>query len=460
MLKLVPCCIVLTLAVACAETLVFEHVTVVPMDRDRVMPDQNVVIVGDRIVAVGPASGMRTPRNARRINGRKKYLTPGLADMHVHLGGLPDHENSLTLFVANGITTVRSMWGFPEVLGWRTQIAGGSLLGPTIVTVGPVTDGSPPVWKGSRVVDSESQAESAAKADREAGYDAVKVYSRLTLSAYEALVLSAHRLGLPVYGHVPRAVGLANVLRLRQDSIEHTDGYIAAMQRDASPYARTPGAAWQMVQYIELSKLPALIEATRAAGTWNCPTIVVAKRTFVPPERVSVQRSEPEMRYISAALMRMWDPKEDFRIKNMKAEEFEGRRREGELTVEVTRALHKGGARILLGTDTPNPWVVPGFSLHDELENLVAAGLSPFEALRAGTSGAAEFLKQTAEFGTIAAGRRADLILTDGNPLADVRALRRRLGVMLRGRWMPASELQGMLDRVAGANAGKTHAGE
>ena len=104
--------------------------------------------------------------------------------------------------------------------------------------------------------------------------------------------------------------------------------------------------------------------------------------------------------------------------------------------------------------------MVPGFSLHDELENLVAAGLSPFEALRAGTSGAAEFLKQTAEFGTIAAGRRADLILTDGNPLADVRALRQRAGVMLRGRWMPASELQGMLDRVAAANARKTHAGE
>ena len=459
-LKLLPCCIALTLAVAFAETLVFEHVTVIPMDRDRVMPDHSVVIEGDRIVAVGPSRGIRTPRNARRINGRNKYLSPGLADMHVHIGGLPDHENILSLFVANGVTTVRSMWGFPEVLDWRKQIKEGTLLGPTIVTVGPVTDGSPPVWQGSRVVDSESQAESAAKADREAGYDAMKVYSRLTFGAYEALVSSAHKLGLPVYGHVPRAVGLVNALKLRQDSIEHGDGYIAAMQSDASPYAGKPGLASQMVAYVEMSKLPALVEATRAAGTWNCPTIVVAKRTFVPPERVSLQRSEPEMKYISAAMMQMWDPKEDFRIKNMKAEDFERRGREAEITVEITRALHKGGTRILLGTDTPNPWVVPGFSLHDELENLVAAGLSPFEALRAGTSGAAEFLKQTAEFGTIAAGQRADLILTDGNPLKDVRALRQRAGVMLRGRWIPTSELQGMLDRVAATNARKTHAGE
>jgi imidazolonepropionase-like amidohydrolase len=113
------------------------------------------------------------------------------------------------------------------------------------------------------------------------------------------------------------------------------------------------------------------------------------------------------MRYISAAMMRFWDPKQDFRIKNMKAENFERRRRQSEIAVEVTRALHVAGARILLGTDTPNPWVVPGFSIHEELGNLVTAGLSPFEALRAGTSGAAELLKQTAEFGTIAVGRRA-----------------------------------------------------
>jgi imidazolonepropionase-like amidohydrolase len=458
--KLIPCCALLTLAASFAETVVFEHVSVVPMDRERVIVDYNVVVEGERIVAAGPARVVGIPKNARQINGQNKYLVPGLADMHVHLGGLPNHENNLTLFVANGITTVRSMWGLPEVLDWKKQIKRGTLLGPTIVTAGPLTDGRPPVWPGSRVVESDSEAESAAKADREAGYDAMKVYNRLTPSAYEALVSSAHKLGLPVYGHVPTAVGLLNALRLRQDSIEHTTGYIAAMQSDASPYAKKPGSETLMVEYVDMTKLPALAEATRSAGTWNCPTIVVLKRTFVSPERLAVQRSEPEMKYISAATMRFWDPKEDFRIKDMKADDFERRRRQSETAVEITRALHKGGARILLGTDTPNPWVVPGLSVHDELENLVAAGLSPFEALRAGTSGAAEFLQQSKEFGTIAAGRRADLILTDGNPLADVRALRRRVGVMLRGRWMPASELQGMLDRIAATYAAKRDTGK
>jgi hypothetical protein len=177
----------------------FTDVSVVPMDSDRVLAHQNVVIRGDRIEAVGPVASTAVPLEAKRINGRGLWLMPGLVDMHVHL---IDPEDG-AVYVANGVTTIRAMWGFPEQLAWRKEYLAGTRLGPTVYSTGPILDGRPPVWPTSTIIETPAQADSEVAAEKEAGYDFVKVYSGLSRPAYEAILDAAHRYGMRVVGHVP-----------------------------------------------------------------------------------------------------------------------------------------------------------------------------------------------------------------------------------------------------------------
>ena len=199
------------------------------------------------------------------------------------------------------------------------------------------------------------------------------------------------------------------------------------------------------------AKAEAIAEKTREAGVWNTVTNVVVEK-FVPVDEAERLMKLPEMRYISPVTLASWNPATDFRLKTMTAEDFDGLRRSHEARRRLTGILHRSGARILLGTDTPNPFVVPGFSIHEELQRLVDSGLTPYEALRAGTSSAFEYLDEQLaldeRFGTVAVGARADLILLEANPLDDVANVVRRVGVMVRGQWLPEDELQRMLEAV------------
>jgi imidazolonepropionase-like amidohydrolase len=412
----------------------FVDVTLVPMDRDRLLPHQTVIAKDGRIIAIGPAITIRVPRAAQRIDGRGKFLMPGLADMHVHLNvrgpdGVLKNEDYATLFLANGITTVRCMWGNSDILTFRRSIEQGSVIGPQIYTAGPLTDGSPPIWPRSRVVETASQAIDAVTSDKREGYDAVKVYNRLLPEVYAALVSTARTQGLPVWGHVPERVGVERVLEARQDSIEHIGGYLEALRRDESP-----------------DKVADLVSATRRAGTWNCATLVFFQGA-VPADEAALLLARPAMRFLPAALLSGW--KNNPQLASLTPNQFGRLRLDNEKRNRFVRALHEGGAKILLGTDTPNPFVVPGFAIHDELRNLVNVGFTPYEAIKAGTSDAAEFLKSQNQWGTVAVGLRADLILLEANPLQDVSNVNRRVGVMVHGHWMLESELKGRLERLA-----------
>jgi 6-phospho 3-hexuloisomerase len=267
---------------------------------------------------------------------------------------------------------------------------------------------------------------------KKAGYNFIKVYSRLSAEVYDAIIEAAAKHGMPVIGHVPRAVGLKHVLAAGQHSVEHLTGYSGFLQVEDSE-------SWQQ---LDETKIPHIAQTTREAGTWNCVTLVVYQK------RMSSEEADQEpklayMKYVSPVIKQRWfwsrryrdaDPNRGRKMSNRK---------------RMTKALHDAGARILLGSDTPNPYVVPGFSLHQELRNLVDAGLRPYEAIKAGTRDAAECLSELDEFGTISAGLRADLILIEDNPLEDVGNVARRNGVMARGRWLPQFELQAMLDALA-----------
>ena len=421
----------------------FVHVAVVPMDAPRVLADQTVLVKGTRIVAVGPAG--QTPASARvTIDGRGKFLMPGLADMHAHLNDKP----ALTLLLANGVTTVRNMWGSRLQLDWRAAIEKGDLPGPTIHTAGPILDGAPPIWDGSTPVADAAEAERAVQAQKASGYEFVKVYSGLTPEAYQAIVKAAAEAGMPVAGHVPVRVGLESALEARQRSIEHLDGYLMAAQRDDSPVKGKLDfpSRRRAIEFVDDAKLEALVRRTREAGTWNCPTLVVYAK-FLSPADGAAERARPEMSYVSPLVVASWDPSQDFRSKDMTAADYALLRRGDARRAQLVKQLHDAGARLLLGTDFPNPFVVPGFAIHEELSRLVAAGLTPYEAIRAGTADAAEYLGD--DFGLVAAGRRADLILIEGNPLEDVKNVARRSGVMARGAWHPESELRERLDALA-----------
>lgn len=425
-------------------TFAFVDVSLVPMTSERVVPHQTVLVDGGRIVAVGPVDAVSVPPGARRLDGRGRWLMPGLADMHTHLAA----EHQLTLFVAYGVTTVRNMWGSPNHLAWRARIERGALLGPRLFTTGPLTDGANPIWDSSRVVTSSAEARAAVAADKAAGYDMVKVYSRLSLESYDALAAAARDAGIPVVGHVPDAVPLEHALTV-QRSIEHLTGFAAALQRGGPTLAPADlPSRLRMIDSVDDSRLPALVDAVRRAGVWNCPTLAVKRYLFATGEERAALAARPAMRLVTPVERAMWAANQDFRTRDLEEDAARSERWRA-FDRKVVKALADGGAGLLVGTDLGNPYLIAGLSLHEELALLVDAGLTPYQALRAATRDAADFLGVLDEQGTIEPGKRADLLLVSGDPLLAVGAAARPDGVMVAGRWLDAAELAAQIDAVA-----------
>ena len=432
-------------------TVAFVDITVVPMDRAGEQPHQTVLVDGDRIVAIGPA--LAVPAGVARIDGRGKWLMPGLVDMHVHF----NDERDGVLYVANGVTTVRNMWGNPQTLTWRDQAAKHDprYLGPTIYTAGPITDGEPPVWPGSTVVHDAAEATAAVDAQHEAGYDFVKVYDNLSLAAYDAIAAETRRLGMRFAGHLPKAVSIDHAIASGQASIEHLTGALEEAQ-DATSHAATltgPERRLELAKHRDLGKVDAIAARLAAAKLASCPTLTVLSR-IGELEHPEALQARPENRYVSRATLAWWDPKHDFRFQSMTPETFQLMRDGDGFRKALVKALVDAGAPVLAGTDTPNPFVVPGFSLHEELARLVDAGLTPYQALQAATTTAATWIGDPA-IGHIAVGARADLVVLDADPLVDIAATTKRTGVMVRGAWMTRAQLDGKLEQLAAVFADK-----
>ncbi len=389
--------------------------TVVPMDREGVLRDHSVIVRGDRIVLVAPAQTIDT-QGATVIDARGKWIVPGLADMHVHVWS----DKDFGLYLLNGVTTIRNMWGTEQHLAWRTALAAGTMLGPTLLTTGPVLDGSPPIWPGSTIVDSADVARSVVKQQKAAGYDFIKVYTRLSLDAYNAIVAEAKTQAIPVVGHVPTSVGLDAALASGQRSIEHLDGFL--------PVGGAPRVGASEVNQ------------TVSAGTWNCPTLVLMER-FSRLDDPAQLESLAGLEYIDVETRERWNPANDFRLQSWTPKTFARARAQTITASNLVADLSRAGAHLILGTDTGNPYVIPGFAAHDELRLLVDAGLTPWQAIRTATASAAEFMEKRGEFGVIAAGARADLLVVDRDPLLAVDALADPALVIVRGRVLTREQL-------------------
>ncbi len=433
----------------------FVDVTVIPMDRAGGIPGQTVVVRDGRIVQMGVARSIKTPQGATVIDGRGKFLMPGLAEMHAHLLGptapVQLVHDILFLYVANGITTIRGMLGAPNQLELRRQTASGALLGPTIFVGAPSLNGN-----------SAPSAEAGARLVREhkaAGYDFLKLHPGLSLGTYDAIVATSREVGITWGGHVSPDVGIRHVLATHQSTVDHLDGYLEGATAGASGNLGISGEAVRALGAADTVTLRALAEATRAAGVWVVPTMYLWDNFFTAtaPEAMVLL---PEMRYAPPGMRAGWvNQKKQFNAGNLSVRLSPAEsERFSELRRVMLRELARAGNRVLMGTDSPQMFNVPGFALHHEIKVMAAAGMSPFQVLESGTRNVSRYvesdLKGDARFGTVAVGQRADLVLLEGDPLRDLSNLERRAGVMVRGRWVSAEEIRAGLEAIAARNVG------
>jgi imidazolonepropionase-like amidohydrolase len=379
------------------------------------------------------------------VDGRGKFLLPGLAEMHAHVpgGNAPDAdiERVLLLYAANGITTIRGMLGHPRHLELRAKLARGDILGPRLVTSGPSLNGSSvPDWATAQRLVAEQKA---------AGYDFLKIHPGIAQPAFDSLAAAAARAGMRLAGHVPLDVGLEGALRHRFWTIDHLDGYAEALA-EGNPPAPAPASQFfgaNLAPWFDESRMAELVRRTRDAGVAQVPTEILFDN-LAEPDGVAALRDRPEHRYVSRQALEQWAGQSAgiaTQLGPTALRDLVAMRR------RLLRALHDGGVSLVLGSDAPQIWNVPGFSMHRELEALVQAGLTPYQALRTGTVNVAALLGEPAPAGTVAVGARADLLLLDANPLDEVSRSRTIAGVMLAGRWLPRAELDRLLEGAARA---------
>lgn len=413
----------------------FVGVDVLPMDGERVLADQIVLIEGDRIVAIGPTAAMTIPADAIQIDGRGKFLIPGLAEMHGHIPppqAPPELiETVLFLYVANGITTVRGMLGHEGQLDLKSRAARGEIVAPNLYLAGPSFSG--------QSVNSPTEADARVRAQAAEGWDLLKVHPGLTLEEYDAMASAARETGMRFGGHVPEAVGLRHAIEMGQETFDHMDGY----EQELGTF---DGA-------LDETALAELVELSREAGVWIVPTQVLWETLYATADFDSL-KTLPELRYTSPETAQQWVSLHEQRIAQVEADETT-RRRWTAARMRILEALHDGGVRILMGTDAPQQFSVPGFSLHREIRRMTQAGMSPYEVLVTGTRNVGEYFANEDEFGTVAPGQRADLVLLGANPLADVGNVDAIEGVMVAGRWLPGTEIDRRLQAIADEYAGR-----
>lgn len=425
-----------------AAPVAFVGVNVLAMTAARIDPDQTVIVRDGRVVVLGPSRRVRVPRGVTVIDGRGKYLMPGLADMHIHLPpGDHEREMLLKLYIATGITTVLNLNGSPGHLALRGRIAREEIVGPTMYTAGPTVDDS--------TLTREGGAELAIDAKR-AGYDVIKVYNQLSRPGFLGITAAAESVGIPVVGHVVRSMGLEESLAAGQRAVVHAEEYgytfLLRALTDSEPGERARTAVM----------VDSAARLTKRANAYVIPTLETFRTIIAESEQIDAMLARDEVAYVPLAIFRRmhWGAAENQYVKRFNQPFALVRlRRHYALQQQLIAALFTAGVPLMTGTDAPVATVVPGFSLAGEIANLVQCGLTPYDALSAATRVPGEFFPSDAPFGRVVRGSRADLLLLDANPLDNVDNVRRRSGVMVRGRWFSARELDAMLSEIRAENA-------
>jgi imidazolonepropionase-like amidohydrolase len=447
-------------ALASGPALVLTHVAVIDTAAGRVRPDMTVVVDGNRIASVEPSATAKPPAGARVVDGTGKFLSPGLWDMHVHTffgdwvpGG---REVTLPLLLAHGVTGVRDMGSdLDPILAARADVEKGALLGPRLVVSGPMLDGPKSQFPAALKIGTPEEGRAAVSMLRGRGVDFIKIQSYVPRDAYFAIA-EACRNGKTVFaGHVPDAIRASEASDAGQASFEHLIGVFEGSSTTEDAFLTGPKGPAKFLGAYDAKRESALAARLAKNRTWQCPTLFWERGQWLV-DAIDVS-GDPDLRYVPASWRsKTWPTFAADIVKNLDTDPLEDRRRFVEHELGIVKRLDAAGVPFLAGTDAPaGVDVIPGPSLHHELERFVAAGLTPAQALRTATLGPAEFLGRRADFGTVETGRIADLVLLDGNPLEDIRNTRRIAAVVANGRYLSRADLDRILADIE--TYAKTH---
>jgi imidazolonepropionase-like amidohydrolase len=436
------------------------NVTVIDPGKGKSKPKQTVLISGERIAEVGRSSRVNLPANTRMVDGTGKFLIPGLWDMHAHLEEDFSKTNDLLLYIANGVTGVRIMWGAPTHHKWRKLIDAGELVGPRMLIGSRIVDGPKPAWPGSITAANEAEGRQAVRKAKQEDADFIKVYDLLPREAYFGIADEAKKQNIPFEGHLPHAISIEEASRAGQKSIEHLTGIIRGCSSregeiskelrkgfdlgtpDTNALARLRANARLALETYSPAKAKKIFAVLKQNQTWQCPTFTVLHgMAFMDEPSLT---NDFRLKYISRDIRAGWNPERFFRFARspgdvvLEQDYFHKQ-------LEVVGAMEGAGVPILAGTDTPNPWCFPGFGLHDELAWLAQARLTPMQALQAATLNPARFMGRDKELGTVEKGMLADLVLLDANPLEDIHNTTRIRAVFANGRFYDRATLDAFL---------------
>ena len=429
-------------------TIAFTDVNVLPMDREGVVTDQTVVVLDGVITEVGPADDVSVGAGATVIDGSGRYLMPGLSEMHAHVpsGADPPREaveDILFLYVANGITTIRGMLGSAYQIPLADELERGEVLGPSFYVAAPSINGTS--------APTPEDAERLIRAHHAAGYDLQKIHPGVTREAWDRMVEVSEEVGLTFGGHVPADVGLVHAIETGMSTVDHLDGYVQAVASE--------GVVSQVNTGQDIS-LEGLLDGVREQAIDEIVALSVAHDVYVVPTMYLWENlygttdpepflAQPEMRYVSLAQRDAWrrqaagGPSAE---PDVLAEFFSLRKR-------ILKDLADAGVGILMGTDSPQMFNVPGFALHREIALMAEARMTNHQILLSGTATVGRYVREQLgidhDFGTVAPGQRADLVLLGSNPLDDLDNLTDRVGVMVRGRWVDRAEIDAGLEALA-----------
>ncbi len=423
----------------------FTNVNVIPMDQEVVLEHQTVVVERGRIKEVGNTGSVKIPDGYIEIDGNGKFLVPGIAEMHAHIPsfsrGMEYIEETLFLYLSNGITTIRGMLGEAYHLELREDVAEGKILSPRIYTSSPSLNGS--------TIKTKEEARKKVIQYQKDGYDFLKIHPGIKLSVFNEMVSTANEVGIPFSGHVPVDVGVRRAIEAKYGSIDHVDGYLEGLvppsynvDIDANGFF-----GFNFTDMVDESLLPELVSKTKSNGVWIVTTQSLMER-WAGDKSAQDLADENEMQYISKRTLESWINRvSDFQSESdydkEKAKRFNRIRR------SIINELHDGGVGILLGSDAPQIFNVPGFSIQHELRYLVACGLTPYEVLQTGTTNPAKFFGQEKEYGMVKAGQIADLVLLNSNPLENIEAFGENEGVMVNGQWLSKNMIQERLTMIS-----------
>jgi hypothetical protein len=420
-----------------SREIVFEDVNVISMLNDKVIPHQTVVVKDGKIQKVGLLKKVTYAKDAMVIDGKEKYLIPGLGEMHAHVPPVEVIEpmkEVMMLFAANGVTTIRGMLGHPKHLELRNKINSGEIMGPHFYTTGPS-------FNGTSVTSPQAGAEMV-RQQKQAGYDYLKLLPGLSREKFDAIAKAARRDKISLVGHVSYGVGIWHAMESGYSSIDHLDGFVEGLVPGIDTVAEQREGLFGMfvADRADTTRIPKLMKGLKDNRIWVVPTQSLAERWFSPDFERESFRTDPDAVYMKPEVVDQWVSSHETLMKNPQYDP-EKIRNFILLRRKLIEACQKNGVGLLLGSDAPQVFNVPGFSTHNELEYLVEAGLSPYEALKTGTVNVATYLNKP-NTGVIKTGARSDLILLNGNPLQDIAETKNISGVMLGNQWLSREYLE------------------